>query len=107
MKTTSLTILPEESCNRNKIISLISNKTGIAENEIIDYRIIRQSIDARKKVKFNLEIEFITEGEVFLSEKTPFIFNDVRNSETVIIVGAGPAGYFAAIQCLLSNIKPI
>lgn len=34
--------------------------------------------------------------------------DDVSNSEkSVVIIGAGPAGYFAALECLLLGIKPI
>ena len=72
------------------------------------FRILKKSLDARKAPMYRLRIE--------LSD-TPFIDqpayksrfkDDVSNSEkSVVIIGAGPAGYFAALECLLLGIKPI
>lgn len=70
--------------------------------------ILRRSVDARQKeVKVNLRVEVrdtppeIDYVEYFRRE------HDVSDAEPVIIVGAGPAGLFAAIKAIEGGLKPI
>lgn len=70
--------------------------------------ILRRSVDARQKqVKVNLRVEVrdtppeVTYVEYFKKEY------DVRKAKQVIIVGAGPAGLFAAITAIENGLKPI
>lgn len=73
-----------------------------------DVKIKKRSIDARaKQVKVNLTVEvFVNEPSTPLSgyvlEK-----KDVSNSPQAIIVGAGPAGLFAALRLIEKGIKPV
>jgi uncharacterized protein len=69
---------------------------------------VRRSIDARNRnIKVNLTLD------VFVDEPVPgktisFDYKDVsRSKNTCHIIGAGPAGLFAALRCLELNIKPI
>jgi len=98
---------PEQLYNRQHVIDAISGKTGIAKDDIKDFRIIRKSVDARKGVKFNVRLEIITHGAEFSLLSKDFKFKDVIKSKPLIIIGAGPAGYFAAIECLIQGRKPI
>lgn len=83
------------------------------ENEIYQsefkYSIIKQSIDARgKQVKFTLKILVQSIDEV--TEKKLFVpqYKAINtHSPVVYIIGAGPAGLFAALQCLHYGIKPV
>ncbi|WP_064196847.1 MULTISPECIES: NAD(P)/FAD-dependent oxidoreductase [Emticicia] len=85
---------------------LQSNQLKNVEN--FTFRKVRQSIDARKgQVKINLDIE------VYLGEAPPPLMNfkkeypDVTNKPQAVIVGAGPAGLFAALRLIELGIKPI
>ena len=98
---------PEQANNQEYIKKAISQKLNINELDIKDFRFIRKSVDARKGVKYNVTLEFVTGNDKFIDEKIDFDFKDVHKSECVIIIGAGPAGYFAAIECLLKGLKPI
>lgn len=70
----------------------------------IYFRIKRSSLDARKKPPvFRLLLEWDLEP---LPEKSFEILRPVLKKE-VIIVGAGPAGLFAALKCLELGLKPI
>jgi uncharacterized FAD-dependent dehydrogenase len=102
-----LVLSPEQLHDREYILNVISKKTGISECEIKDFRIVRKSIDARKSVKINTKLQVITQGAEFPSLGGEFEFKDVSKSLSIIIVGAGPAGYFAALECLLQGFKPI
>lgn len=70
--------------------------------------IVRKSIDARQKeVMFNLvaglHIDRIEEKEkVFVPA-----YRDVSDRETVVVVGAGPAGLFAALRLIERGFRPL
>lgn len=72
------------------------------------FHIIRRSIDARQRqIKVNLTVEINdTSDEVAFVEYHQNEF-DVSKSTPVIIVGAGPAGLFAALKAIENNLKPI
>ncbi len=102
-----LILNPDQFHDRQFVLNEISGKSGIKTSDIKDFRILRKSIDARKNVKFNVRIEIILHGETFKPIFDNYIFENVENSKNIIIVGAGPAGYFAALECILHGLKPI
>ena len=77
--------------------------------KLSQFRITRKSIDARgRSIKINFKVSIYLEGEfvppVFKSRE----FTQVNDScKRVVIVGAGPAGMFAALKCLEFGMKPI
>jgi uncharacterized FAD-dependent dehydrogenase len=67
------------------------------------YRIIRRSIDARRSnPRFKLQVELDPDAT-----DPEFHFAPVPAQPAVIIVGAGPAGYFAALELIEQGVKPI
>ena len=109
-KEITLRLLPEEANNNKAINQYIADTCSVLVNNVNGYYITKHSIDARsrKQVWINLTVNaFINEPfrERTVSE---FHFKDVSKSEKkVVIVGAGPAGLFAALQLLEKGIKPI
>lgn len=76
-------------------------------DELERVRVLRKSLDARKKnILYNLRLELSFDEEEVESFHTYPQTLTVRNS-TCHIIGFGPAGIFAAIECLRSGIKPI
>ncbi|MDR2009365.1 MAG: FAD-binding protein [Bacteroidales bacterium] len=98
---------PSQFFNKEYILNSIADKCNISPGDIKNFRIIRKSIDARKGVKYNVRLQFVTGNDQFPALSGTFEFKDVSRSEAVIIIGAGPAGYFAAIECLLCGLKPV
>lgn len=79
-------------------------------SQINDYRIIRKSVDARKKqVMLNLSVRIAIDDDASLpSVYQPALFEPVcTDAPCVLIVGAGPAGYFAALQSILLGMRPV
>ena len=72
----------------------------------IRYRIMRRSIDARNDILYRYRIEVYKPDEV-MEEYVLEEYKDVSASETVIIIGAGPAGMFAALRLLMRGFKPV
>lgn len=107
IKEADFIFAPEQLFNDEYIFKVLAEKFNIPQNDIKGFRVLRKSIDARKSTKYNARIQIITGDDVFPSLKGDFEFKDVSKSNSVIIVGAGPAGYFAALKCLLEGLKPI
>lgn len=85
---------------------ILDKANGQVDFKVLHYQIIRKSIDARSKNP-QYRLKLIVSNEVFPEESIePLHFSQLRNKE-VVIVGAGPAGYFAALELLENGIKPI
>ena len=73
----------------------------IKEGKSLFFRKLKQSIDARKKdVKINLEIEVSLEEPFENATFNVYQYHKKSFSKTILIVGSGPAGLFAAFRCL-------
>ena len=86
----------------------LAQKIGINSEDIDAFIVIKKSIDARSKFPF-----FLLRVNVYIAElpkdEEPFHKNykSVTNKPQVIIVGAGPAGYFAALELIELGYKPV
>lgn len=80
-------------------------------DEIAEVKELRRSIDARNRnIKFNLRLrvyEKTEKPEPHHPKFQPREFQDVSKSKHVVIVGAGPAGLFAALRLIELGRKPI
>ena len=98
---------PEQLFDKVYVLRTIAQRIGVGETDISSYRIVRKSIDARKGVKFNVRMQVAMQGDELPDLRGSFDFRDVSNCKPVTIIGAGPAGYFAALQCILLGLKPV
>jgi uncharacterized FAD-dependent dehydrogenase len=107
MQEVSFQCSPIEAKEQSVLKYLITNELNISEETSIDFRWKKRSIDARKKaIKINCVFEVEINGQL-PENKIEFEFKSVRDSKSVHIVGAGPAGLFAALRALEMGIKPI
>jgi uncharacterized FAD-dependent dehydrogenase len=106
-KLVQISILPNQQDDEVFILKSALKKANLKETEIRDWRIRKRSIDARQSyVKLNLQIEFWSKTEK-REEIPPFIPQNVENKEKIYIIGAGPAGYYAALRAIEAGLKPI
>lgn len=83
-------------------------KSRLPASTVQDVRVLRKSIDARGGQPWFRLRTAVYSGEPFVEE--PAIldgFEEVSDKPQVIVVGAGPAGYFAALELIEQGLKPI
>jgi len=108
VKEYQIQVVPEIAADWEKLQRVVARRFNLSDNEIFHLEVVRRSIDARKKqVKYNLKIrlylrEKFTEEPISLPD-----YPSVANASEVLIVGAGPAGLFAALKCIALGKKPI
>ncbi len=108
MKEIEIRVSPEEAHDNAAILKATAFKAGISEHQIKDLKIIRRSIDARgRDAVFQLRIVYYTEGVHSPEPALLDSFKNVADATPVLIVGAGPAGYFAALELIELGYKPI
>ena len=103
-----LTVSPEASADEGIILRQCAKLAGYSPGDIAALRIIKKSVDARQKsIKVNLTVEVIKHGEDSLTMVQPFQPVDVSLAREVIIIGAGPAGLFAALRLTELGLRPV
>jgi len=104
-----LQVTPETAANDILLKDYLSKQIKVSPNEIQHISILKRSIDARQKaIKINLKVIIYLKGEAFQETKIELPeYKDVSKAQEVIVVGAGPAGLFAALQLIELGLKPI
>lgn len=106
-KDIEITLAPEHVANEQVTLKTLAAAIKADVKSIQHYQILKRSIDARaRKVIFRLQVRVYINEVPPAAEKT-IVYPKVSDNRTAIIVGAGPAGLFAALQCIENGIKPI
>ena len=102
-------LAPEIAVNEKLLKQYVAKSIRVSVAEIKHISILKRSIDARQKaIKINLKVTIYFQEDKFIEEKIQLPeYKNVSNSQEVIVVGAGPAGLFAALQLIELGLKPI
>ncbi len=108
-KNILISLLPSEAIDRAAIIDQLAIESGVTAKSVTGFNIMKHSIDSRsQQPMINLLLEVFINETFEPKELQKIAFPDVSKSgKTVIIIGAGPAGLFAALQLIEKGIKPI
>ena len=105
-----LRIDPATAYTPLRLMALVSTRMGIDANRLRDIKILKRSIDARQRqVMVNVTLRaFIDEPAPAHPLFTPIIYTPVAaDAPQCIVVGAGPAGLFAALRLIERGVRPI
>ncbi|HLU88627.1 MAG TPA: NAD(P)/FAD-dependent oxidoreductase, partial [Cyclobacteriaceae bacterium] len=108
-KTVTLQLSPAEAYDREILEKLVIDTLKFTGNRTeVFIRPVKRSIDARgKSVRVNVTVD------IFVDEEPPPLltqnisYKNVADQRAIIIVGAGPAGLFAALRAIELGFKPI
>jgi uncharacterized FAD-dependent dehydrogenase len=108
IKQIQINLNPAAAADEVAIRKISSTLAGVDQSEISAIRVIKRSVDARKKnIRVNLIVEVFSGEDSAIPAISPFIPVDVSLKREVIIVGAGPAGLFAALRLIELGIRPV
>ena len=104
-----LVLLPGERRDEATLRQKAARQTGLRTDQISHVEILKSSLDARpRQPVFRVRAEVYEQHEIFTPEPAILSgFKPVDGKKKVVIVGAGPAGYFAALELIELGIKPI
>ena len=108
MKEIEITCKLGQELSADEIQTAAVKALGVSPKikEQLRYRIVRRSIDARNDIIYRYRVEVYKPDEEMTEYKLEE-YKDVSSAEPVIIIGAGPAGMFAALRLLMKGLKPV
>ena len=108
IKEIQIKLKPQDINNEDVIKSILRKKLKIKEHYEFEYKIVKKSIDSRKEPLFLLKIIVgLREKPKNDADAINVKYQKSENGKRILIIGAGPAGYFAALECLEHGLKPI
>lgn len=107
-KDIQLRVTPQTASTSSLLKARASEEGGIPISDIQDIQVLKKSIDARQRqVYINLTVRLYIEESAPKEEYQTILYPDVSKCPPAIIVGAGPAGLFAALRLLELHFRPI
>jgi hypothetical protein len=108
IKSIAIALPPAEAASERSVKAAIAAECAIGHKRVSGYTIQKRSIDARgRQPKIILQLQaFIDEPVIATPAFDPQLRN-VSGAPHVVIIGAGPAGLFAALRLISLGLKPI
>ena len=118
MKELTLTLPATQAYTDELLRDQLQKASGISSKNWIGYQIKKRSIDARRSPIKGRVVAYVFEDVSEIDRfnpppltlhnvSTPITLSQKQDQPTALIVGAGPAGLFAALRFLSLGIKPI
>ncbi|MBQ8704448.1 MAG: FAD-binding protein [Bacteroidales bacterium] len=107
MKTISIDLTPEEYCVPELMRRAVAGRLGIGDDALETLHVTRRTLDCRRRnILYHTEIAIGSPDE-FATPSSPRFPAVKADAPRVVVVGAGPAGLFAALTLLEHGIRPV
>lgn len=102
-------VSPEVAANEVLLTRHVAQLFQVSPKEIQKVIVVKRSIDARQKlIKINIKANVFLVDDPFVTTSIELPdYPNVSHAQEVVVVGAGPAGLFAALQLIELGLKPI
>jgi uncharacterized FAD-dependent dehydrogenase len=109
MKIVDIDLTPEQYHLPEQRLRAVAHAMGVAESDIAAVAVVRRSIDCRRRnVMYHTSLSVRLQGESEpVAQPVADPYRDCHSAPPVVIVGAGPAGLFAALKALELGLKPV
>lgn len=107
--TLQLRVTPETAYNPMRLRAEVSSQIAVDVNHLTEVRVTRRSIDARqRRVMVNLSVDVFVDEAPEDTLATPVEYKPLpADAPSAVIVGAGPAGLFAALRLIEEGVRPV
>ena len=108
MKTIDLDLSPEQYATPDLLRRAVAKKLSVSPDDLGHVGVLRRSLDSRRgRLVYHTTLEVFMAGEEYLPPDFDGHYRDCHACPPVIIVGAGPAGLFAALRALQVGLRPV
>lgn len=108
IKELQLRLLPEEAANEQSLCRVACRETGEKPESVRAVRVLKRSVDARQRTVYvNVLLRIFINEEPAENEFESVEYKDVSAAKSVVVVGAGPGGLFAALRLIELGLRPV
>lgn len=104
-----LVVRPDVALDPGALAAAVGRVIGCRSEDVVELRVRKRALDARRGVRYRLRVRVWLAGEVATPDPAPAlpVFPAPRPGRPVVVVGAGPAGLFAALRLAEHGIPAV
>jgi uncharacterized FAD-dependent dehydrogenase len=108
ISSVDIVLSPRKASSEAEVRFAAARAAKLAPADVRDVRVVKRSIDARGRgPRVQLRVEVSTGKPFDPPITTPPELRNVGKKPTVVIVGAGPGGLFAALRAIELGLRPL